>query len=309
MQTIQRQPKLGLVLAGGGAKGAYQAGVLQYLCEIGFEPNIIAGTSIGALNGAVLSTSSDFAQGVNRVDKLWDKLGRSNVIRLNSGADCLLDPRPIESFLREAVMPLQLRNGIELWVTAFPALRRTILPVDYKLLMTAIDLFRARMGTNAHWLRVQDCNDDETLYSLLLASAAIPIAFPHRVVNGQVYVDGALADNVPLGALAARGVTHAIVIHLGNGAIWDRSNFPDLTVIEIRPVDPVNELKSLIIGNVTALLDFSFERIILLKERGYQDAKCHLEKILEGLLTVRKQRHAHDSLQKNTKRVLDDEAL
>lgn len=340
MKPIKLQPKFGLVLAGGGAKGAYQAGVLQYLCEVGFEPHIIAGTSIGALNGAVLSASHNFAQGVSRVNELWDKLGQSNIICPNSGAavklasyavkstlpifsewviefleaagfiknkNCLFDPKPIETFLREAVIPLQLRNGIELWVAAFPALE--IPGIDYDLLMAAIDLFRARMGTKAHWLRVQDCSDDETLHSLLLASAAIPLAFPNRVINGQLYVDGGLADNVPLGALAARGVTHAIVIHLENGSIWDRNNFPDQTVIEIRPVDFINKLNSPIIGDLTTFLDFSLERIVLLKQRGYQDAKYHLDPILEGLLTVKEQRHAHDSLARITQRLINDEAL
>lgn len=47
--------QLGLVLTGGGAKGAYQVGALQYIAELGLEPQIIAGTSIGALNGADFS--------------------------------------------------------------------------------------------------------------------------------------------------------------------------------------------------------------------------------------------------------------
>ena len=47
-------PKFGLVLAGGGAKGAYQVGALKYIAELGIVPQIIADTSIGALNGAIL---------------------------------------------------------------------------------------------------------------------------------------------------------------------------------------------------------------------------------------------------------------
>lgn len=340
MEAIQKQPRFGLVLAGGGAKGAYQAGVLQYLCEIGFEPHIIAGTSIGALNGAVLSASHSFSHGVSRVNNLWNKLGQSNILLPNAGlaakvtsyiakstvptfsewtieflekagiiedSNCLFDPKPIENFLREAVNPKQLRTGTELWVAAFPAL--DIPGIDYDLLMAAIDVFRSRMGTKAHWLRVQDCSDDETLYSLLLASAAIPLAFPTRTVNSQRYVDGGLADNVPLGALAARGVTHAIVIHLGNGSIWNRNNFPEQTIIEIRPVDIIDELSTPVVGGIAALLDFSLERITLLKQRGYQDAKYHLEPILEGLLAIRSQKYSQESLLSSTQRLIDDEAL
>lgn len=334
------QPKFGLVLAGGGAKGAYEAGALQYINKIGLNPHIIAGTSIGALNGAILASSSDFSEGVNRVNELWDKLGQASIIRPNTGAvvgiasyfarsavptfsewivdflevtgiientKCIFDPRPIENFLREAVVPEQLRNGIELWVAAFPSLQ--IPGIDYDILMAAIDLFRARMGTKAHWLRVQDCGDDETLYTLLLASAAIPLAFPKRAVEDRLYVDGGLADNVPLGALAARGITHAIVIHLENASVWDRHDFPNQTIIEIRPVDFMNKLNIPFIGDFSAMLDFSPEQISLLKKRGYQDAKYYLEPILQTLLTVGNQRDAQELLTRSTQRLVDDELL
>ena len=338
MRSIQ--PKFGLVLAGGGAKGAYEAGALQYINKIGLNPHIIAGTSIGALNGAILVSSNDFSEGVNRVNELWDKLGQADIIRPNTGAGvkvasyiarssvptfsewivnfleitgiientkCVFDPRPIENFLREVVVPEKLRNGTELWVTAFPSLQ--IPGIDYDLLVAAIDLFRARMGTKAHWLRAQDFNDDETLYTLLLASAAIPLAFPKRVVKDCSYVDGGLADNVPLGALAARGITHAIVIHLEKASVWDRHDFPSQTVIEIRPTDCMNKLNIPFAGDFAAMLDFSPEQIALLKKRGYQDAKYYLEPILQTLLTVRNQRDEQELLARSTRRLVDDELL
>ncbi len=65
-------PTVGLVLVGGGAKGAYQAGALRYLAELDFSPHIIAGTSIGALNGAVLAANKPLKQAVQRLDELWD---------------------------------------------------------------------------------------------------------------------------------------------------------------------------------------------------------------------------------------------
>lgn len=76
---------IGLVLAGGGAKGAYQAGALTYLAELGFQPKIIAGTSIGALNGAVVASHQSFVQGVDYLNQLWDKLGQAQIIRPNTG--------------------------------------------------------------------------------------------------------------------------------------------------------------------------------------------------------------------------------
>ncbi|NER99400.1 MAG: patatin-like phospholipase family protein [Symploca sp. SIO1B1] len=244
-------PQVGFVLVGGGAKGAYQAGALKYIAEeTTIEPHIIAGTSIGALNGAVLAANLTFDQGVRRLNELWDRLGDELILRPNTSTvlktlsnaaqttvptfekwsldllvqlqllpkhTAIFDPEPIERLLREAVNLTNLRQGKELWVTVIPSLK--IPGIDYDLLMSLVDLIRARIGTKAQWLCAQNFQDDETLYNLLLASAAIPLAFPQREINGQFYVDGALGDNIPLGALAAQGCTHAIIIHLDNGVI------------------------------------------------------------------------------------------
>ena len=212
-------PQIGLVLTGGGAKGAYQAGALTYLTELGLVPQIIAGTSIGALNGAVLASHRSFPQGVRRLNELWQQLSQAPILHSNTGTaldvlsytaqtfvptwrewlqdflieqellkerTTIFDPAPIELLLREAVNLAELRRGIELWVTVFPSLKIPGLGYDWLL-----DFIRARTGTEAHWLCVQDFADDATLYNLLLASAALPLAFPSREVNGQFYVDGA----------------------------------------------------------------------------------------------------------------------
>ncbi|NET82941.1 MAG: patatin-like phospholipase family protein [Moorea sp. SIO1F2] len=333
-------PKFGLVLAGGGAKGAYQAGVCKYLAEIGLEPQIIAGTSIGTLNGAVLASSESFAEGVKRLNKLWDQLGQKQVIRPNKSAvlktlsygakafipnlrtwwfdflvkiglpedhNAIFDPEPVETLLREAVDPAKLRKGIELWATVFPALK--IPDLDYDLLMPLVDLLRAQAGTSAHWLRVQDCQDDETLYNLLLASAAIPLAFPQREVNGQFYVDGALGDNIPLGALVDRGCTFAIVIHLDNGETWSRHDFPEQAIIEIRPEQQINKSNRPVIGFIDSLLDFSPERITELKERGYEDAQRYLQPILETFIAIRAMRGSQEKLVKQTWELHNDRPL
>ncbi|OYQ62212.1 patatin [Pseudanabaena sp. SR411] len=331
---------VGLVLVGGGAKGAYQVGALKYLDEIGLDPHIIAGTSIGALNGAVLASNGTFSQSVQRLDQLWTDLGEAEILRPNAGlmkplisyglqstvpmfrewmlsflyeigiledTKSIFNPAPIENFLRQAVKPDLLRNGTELWITAFPSLN--IPYVDNDLLVAAIDFFRSRMGTKADWLCVQDCDDDDTLYNTILASAAIPLAFPKRQVNGKKYVDGALADNIPLGALAAKGCTHAIVIHLGNGTTWDRYDFPNQTIIEIRPEQSINKSDAFLIGEGSALLDFSPERISELKRRGYADAKLCMDNIIRTFTGIGDLRASTDSLINSTRLLMEDDPL
>ena len=329
-------PKFGLVLTGGGAKGAYQAGALKYLAELGLEPQIIAGSSIGALNGAVLSSHQPFEQGVRRLNELWTQLGQAPILRPNTGKvlpvfsyaaqtfvptlrewvldflvqfgllkdrTTIFDPAPIEQLLRLAVNPAELRRGIELWVTVFPSLKIPGLGYDW-----LIDFVRAKTGTDAHWLCAQDFTDDATLYNLLLASAALPKAFPSREINGRFYVDGALADNVPLRPLAKRGCTHVIVIHLENGSVSHRHDFPQ-TIIEIRPEQLINQSDTPLLGSVSSLLDFNAKRLAELKTHGYQDARRCLEPLIQTFRAVKDQRQSHDSLLTSTQWLLNDSPL
>ncbi len=326
--------KIGLVLAGGGAKGAYEAGALRYMSEIGFCPNMIAGTSIGALNGAVLASHPSFSEAVQKLEVLWNKLGSEKVLHFNksslkrvayAGVSPFLPnfvswyfdfmsrlgikndnlsifaPDPLEQLLKEAIDTTELRRGIELWVAVFPTLR--IPGLDYNYLT---GLLQVLAGSPAQWLKVQDCKDDVTLYNLLLASAAIPFAFPPREINGIYYVDGALGDNIPLGALAARGCTHACVIHLGSAINWSRHDFPNQAILEIRPRQSLNRYKSLISGEVRSLLDFSPEGIAELKDLGYSDAKYYFDEFLETWDIVNEKRLQDKTLVRTTLMLQDD---
>ncbi len=274
---------------------------------------------------------------MQRLNQLWDQLAEAEILRPNAGAvlrtlsytaqtfvptlrewmlDFLLkerllkdstaifDPAPIEQLLRQAVNPAELRRGIELWVTVFPSLKIPGLGYDW-----LIDFVRARTGTDAHWLCVQDFADDEILYNLLLASAALPLAFPSREVNGQFYVDGGLADNVPLRALAVRGCENVIVIHLKNGSAWNRYDFSEQTIIEIRPEQLINKSDTPLIGLIDSWLDFSPERITELKRHGYEDAKRCLTSIIHTFETVKQQRRSHDLVVNSTQCLLNDPLL
>lgn len=76
---MNKSPKFGLVLSGGGAKGAYHVGSLKYLSECGFSPEAIAGTSIGALNGAFLSAKNkSFQDSVNQILIYRDSISNIN---------------------------------------------------------------------------------------------------------------------------------------------------------------------------------------------------------------------------------------
>lgn len=70
--------KVGLVLSGGGAKGAYQVGVLKALRELGTRIDAVSGASIGALNGGVLASSPSLDVAVERLEAVWERLANDS---------------------------------------------------------------------------------------------------------------------------------------------------------------------------------------------------------------------------------------
>lgn len=75
--------RVGLVLSGGGAKGAYQAGVVKALAEMGTQVEAVAGASIGALNGAILASTPSLAAGAARMEELWQTLATEPPLKYN----------------------------------------------------------------------------------------------------------------------------------------------------------------------------------------------------------------------------------
>ena len=76
--------KIGLVLSGGGAKGAYQIGVLKALAEQNISIDAVAGTSIGALNGAIVAASPSLNVAAERLKRVWDRLPEIGPLQYNS---------------------------------------------------------------------------------------------------------------------------------------------------------------------------------------------------------------------------------
>lgn len=320
----------GLVLAGGGAKGAYQLGVLRWFADHGFGPKICAGTSIGALNGAVVASEAKFADGVRRLAEMWERLGRERVIvphpllaaKLAAGAIqifmpslrakvvanlsprladavSLFDPKPIEKLLRSAIDPRAIRNGpMEHWVAASRA---------WPLEGIEVDIARIAVGGDVDYFRLRDL-DDDMLVEALLASAAIPFAFPKRQIGGRKYVDGGIDDNVPLKALQQAGCRAAVVVHLENGSVWNRHDFSDVRLVEVRPEQQI-QAKPGLTGWVDALLDFSTERIRELDARGYADAESWIRPIVENRMAVNGLSESVDTLVGLTRKLAADPPL
>ena len=187
--------RIALVLGGGGLKGFAHLGVLRALEEIGIQPALYAGTSIGALIGAA------YAGGLS-VDDMARRalsLRRRDLFRLNH-MRVLLDRMRAPSIYLED--PLRA-----LCVNAVPRMLFNELPVP--VLVNTVDVER---GTLVIWglPGLRDVRVDDAVY----ASCALPGFFPPGTVDGRVCIDGGTIDNLPV-AVASFGVDAIIAVDVG----------------------------------------------------------------------------------------------
>lgn len=163
---------IGLVLSGGGARGLAHVGVIRYLEELGIRPTLVAGTSAGALVGAL------YAAGVD-VDTMLDFFIRTKVFSGRSyafGKPGLIDLEKCIPPFRELVPE-----------DSFEALK-------YELQVVATDLEKGE--------RVVFHKGE--LIRPLLASAAVPFVFAPVRIGGVLYCDGGITDNFPVDLIAPR---------------------------------------------------------------------------------------------------------
>lgn len=204
-----------LVLQGGGALGAYQAGVCQALHEHGLAPDWVVGTSIGAINAAILAGNPDatrlvrlrqFWQGIAHRDSydmshVPDAQRRSNVVlqtwdTLLRGVPSFFSPRLFNPFAAGvAVDPEQASfyDTRELADTLNDLIDFDYLNADGGIRLT-VNALQVTSGT----LRCFDNRDLDIHVDHIRASGALPPGFPPVRIDGELYWDGGLYSNTPL---------------------------------------------------------------------------------------------------------------
>jgi NTE family protein len=188
------QPKTALVLAGGGSLGAAQVGMLRALVEGGIDADLVVGTSVGAINAAYFAADPT-REGIAKMEALWLGLKRTDVIPLNW--------RALSGFLRrrDHLLPSDgLRRLLDLHLP-YRNLEDAALPVH----VVATDILTGEAVVLSHGSATQ----------AVLASSAIPAAFPPVEINGRLLCDGALASNTPVRAAVSCGARRLIVLPTG----------------------------------------------------------------------------------------------
>ena len=223
-----------LVLPGGGARAAYQVGVLKAINEL--HPGghsrfpIICGTSAGAINASVLASHAhEFATGVSRLEHFWSSMYCARIYRtdgltvLRSGAHwlatllsggllrthprSLLDNQPLRVFLERT---LQL-DGIDTAIGQ-GALRGVAVTASGYTQASAVSFFQAAESVR-EWARVRRYGCAEKLdVHHLLASAALPLLFPAERIGNEFYGDGGMRMVAPLSPAIHLGATRLLVI-------------------------------------------------------------------------------------------------
>ncbi|NOY24670.1 MAG: hypothetical protein GXP62_02250 [Oligoflexia bacterium] len=218
---------LGLVLAGGAARGAYAAGVMRYLFRelpknLGHVPwpQIVAGTSVGALNG-VFAAAQDI-QGVDRLSRLWQEMSVRQVYRVGSGGlirtlratwaatagAAILDATPLYGLVQRASPWRALRTSISSGACRAFIVSCTQVDTGFNVLFLDsrepdLDL-RPLPGARVVMTQVRQKH--------LLASAALPILFRPVKIDGAWFVDGGLRQNTPLRPALMAGADRVIVV-------------------------------------------------------------------------------------------------
>ncbi|WP_405236815.1 patatin-like phospholipase family protein [Lentisalinibacter orientalis] len=227
--------KIGLVLPGGGARGAFQVGVLKAIAEIlpGDVPNpfpILSGTSAGAINSAVLaSRARRFRSAVDAMEAVWAGFRSEQVFRTDAltmlksslhwlaaivlgglgehNPRSLLDNDPLRSLLSRNIRFPRIQTAIDRGHVQALA----ITAAGYQS-ARSVTFFQASPGTRA-WQRTRRIGVRCTInLDHLMASIAVPLVFPPACIRGEYYGDGAMRHSTPLSPAVHLGADRILVI-------------------------------------------------------------------------------------------------
>ncbi len=252
----------GLVLAGGGTKGAYEAGAWKALKELKIEISAIVGTSIGAINGALfLQNDLDKLMELYNNIKFEDIVKISQENRLEEGN--IFSVKNILNFTKEFTKSRglenePLRNLMEKYIDVEKVYNSN---VDYGIVTTAI----TKNGKSLEIFK-KDIKREE-LYDYILASACFPIFKPQKI-GDKAYFDGGMHDNVPLNMLLKKEYNKIIVIDISSGGISKKILNKGAYIKVIRP----NE-------DLGGVFDFDRERIKKNIKMGYLDTMKAFNKL------------------------------
>ena len=257
----------GLVLAGGGALGAYQIGAYEALLEMGYKFDIITGTSIGALNGSFIASDM-----FDELRELWDNMVPQDVVVGGENLN-ITTARDILKSGNKSMVKSYIKNKMSLdnnplkhyMENAFDFKRFYDCPTKIGIVTTQVPRFKEMD------IELKSVRSDHVIPYLFASSACAPI-FPYEVIDNKKYIDGFYSDNLPVKFCFEMGATDIIAIDMRLFGLKPKNQHL-LDLPNVKYIAPYISIGSMI--------DFSQETIQRNKQLGYLDVKKAF-KVLRG---------------------------
>lgn len=248
--------KFGLVLAGGGGKGAYQVGVLRAMAERGLLERIcgISGASVGAINALLYIMGN-----IELSENVWNEVSYGNMLKFNPEMidfkEGLFERNPLVELMDQYV-DFGMISGVK-----YPFY------VSTTEVKNDIDLV-------PKYFKINNCTKSQ-ITDLILASSALPLVYENVVYDGSILKDGGITDNYPIRPLYDEGIRKFIVVQMTEKIEINTSHYDDAEFIVIKPFKSIG-------GLMDGTLDFTKNGVKYRMELGYIDAVRELDNILAG---------------------------
>lgn len=189
-------PRTAFILGGGGVRGAVEVGMLQALLERGIRPDLVVGTSVGAINGVALAADPTTAV-IDTLTSAWTSRAAAAVYgdgflsqagRAVRTRTHLNSPRPLRTLL----------EGVLGGFTRFEEL-----PVPLKVVAANIELAAERVFESGQ------------VVPAIVASTAVPGLFPPAEIDGEHFVDGGVVNSIPISPAVEAGAREIYILQVG----------------------------------------------------------------------------------------------
>ncbi|HBT25588.1 MAG TPA: patatin, partial [Pseudothermotoga sp.] len=214
---IAAATSVALILSGGGGRGAYQIGVWKALNELRIEIDAVYGTSVGAINGAMISIGDyEFAE------KSWLELTFGDIMNIPESVKKLISGKFADLSIPEAIdatRKLISEKGID--ISPLREKLKALLPeekirnskVHYGLVAYSVSELKPYM------LYIEEIPDG-MLADYILSSANFPL-FKREEIGGKLFIDGGVYSNIPLKMAIDKGYENIIVVDIGTVGVAD----------------------------------------------------------------------------------------
>jgi NTE family protein len=255
----------GLVLEGGGGRGAYQAGACKAIKEMGLELGMVAGCSVGALNGAMIVQGA-----TERAYDVWYDIDPASVIDFTD--------RELAGYAENGFRPESLRDLAHKIkkIIADGGLNVTPLEMLVKSVLDEAVIRKSEIGFGVVTVdltqrKAVEIYKEQIPYGQLadyvIASASFP-AFKRTIIDGRSFIDGGFYNVLPVNLVSDRGFKDIIVIRTYGLGMKRRFNRNGLNIVSISPSDSLG-----------STLDFTTKNARRNLKLGYEDACRALGKL------------------------------